>query len=125
MFVQGFLERHGFPTGPLLLTDWGPGAAGLLRIDTRTHKMAALRELPELLPEVPFVLVGDSAEMLQHAQDHGLARLTGVRFPGTTGRDTAQTCRPHSVLADPAQRPALASSPGATRRVQGAQPIEG
>src|SRR5437899_4864926 len=33
-------------------------------------------------------------------------------------------CNPHSVLSLPAQRPALGSSPGATARVQGAQPME-
>ena len=32
---------------------------------------------------------------------------------------------PHSVFSCPDQRPARASSPGATARVQGAQPIEG
>ena len=32
---------------------------------------------------------------------------------------------PHSVLAKPAQRPARGSSPGATRRVHGSQPIDG
>ena len=36
-----------------------------------------------------------------------------------------QTCRPHSVLVLPAQRPERGSSPGATRRVQGAQPMDG
>jgi ribosomal-protein-alanine N-acetyltransferase len=36
-----------------------------------------------------------------------------------------QACRPHSVFAEPAQRPARGSSPGATRRVQGAQPMDG
>ena len=34
-------------------------------------------------------------------------------------------CRPHSVLVLPAQRPARASSPSATARVQGQQPTEG
>ena len=33
-------------------------------------------------------------------------------------------CSPHSVLSWPAQRPALASSPSATGRVHGAQPID-
>lgn len=32
---------------------------------------------------------------------------------------------PHSVLANPAQRPERGSCPGATRAVQGSQPIEG
>ncbi|HEX8766929.1 MAG TPA: phosphatase domain-containing protein, partial [Jatrophihabitans sp.] len=30
-FLQDFLVRHRFPDGPLVLTDWGPGADGLLR----------------------------------------------------------------------------------------------
>jgi hypothetical protein len=35
-----------------------------------------------------------------------------------------RACSPHSVFAEPAQRPARSSSPSATARVQGAQPIE-
>ena len=42
------------------------------------------------------------------------------------GYDQAQACRPHSTLSSTwAQRPERGSSPGATRRVQGAQPMEG
>ncbi len=37
----------------------------------------------------------------------------------------APGCSPHSVLANPAHRPARGSSPGATGRVHGAQPMEG
>ena len=36
----------------------------------------------------------------------------------------AHRCRPHSVFAEPAHRPALASSPSVTGRVHGQQPIE-
>ena len=39
-------------------------------------------------------------------------------------RSSAQVWMPHSVLLLPAQRPARGSSPGATGRVHGAQPIE-
>ncbi|MPM63521.1 hypothetical protein SDC9_110401 [bioreactor metagenome] len=39
--------------------------------------------------------------------------------------ESAHRCNPHSVLARPAHRPARGSSPGATRRVHGSQPIEG
>ncbi|AWK11872.1 hypothetical protein DDQ41_26415 [Streptomyces spongiicola] len=45
-----------------------------------------------------------------------VGRVVGVR--------RHQPCSPHSVLARPAQRPARASSPARTRRVQGAQPTE-
>ena len=40
-----------------------------------------------------------------------------------TGEGSA--CRPHSVLDWPDQRPARGSSPGATGRVHGQQPIDG
>ena len=39
--------------------------------------------------------------------------------------DEAHVWMPHSVLLVPAQRPLRGSSPGATRRVHGAQPIDG
>ena len=56
--------------------------------------------------------------------------LRGVRCGGPVGSaavrvSSGQTWMPHSVLPVPDQRPARGSSPGATRRVQGAQPIEG
>lgn len=51
-FLQAFLERHG-PDGPLLLTDWGRAPPGLLRIGTRTHKLAARRRLAVELPRPP------------------------------------------------------------------------
>ncbi|MCW2681597.1 MAG: hypothetical protein JWM62_2998 [Frankiales bacterium] len=61
-FLQRFLEQHRFPVGPLLLTDWGPGAGGLLRVGTQQHKLTALRQLAEVLPRVRFLLVGDSGQ---------------------------------------------------------------
>lgn len=61
-FLGGFLEQHGFPAGPLLLTDWGPGKAGLFRVATRTHKLTALRRLAQHLPALRFVLLGDSGQ---------------------------------------------------------------
>lgn len=61
-FLQGFLARHRFPEGPLVLTDWGPGADSLLRVSTRTHKLSALRQLAQALPHSRFVLIGDSGQ---------------------------------------------------------------
>lgn len=61
-FLVGFIQRHGFPPGPLVLTDWGPGDAGLLRIGTRRHKAAALDVLADAMPHARFVLIGDSGE---------------------------------------------------------------
>jgi phosphatidate phosphatase APP1 len=95
-FLQRFLERHGFPDGPLLLTDWGPGAAGLFRVQTRAHKSAALRDLATVLPRVRFVLVGDSGQ-----QDPEIYTSFAVEHPGRVaavyirraGAETASTTR--------------------------------
>ena len=51
---------------------------------------------------------------------------SGAAPSRTLARAVAQaTCRPHSVLPLPAQRPARASSPLPAARVQGVQPIDG
>ncbi|MEZ0165760.1 App1 family protein [Kineococcus sp. LSe6-4] len=56
-----FLDRHGFPPGPLLLTDWGPSPEGFFR-DGRTHKRRSLQRLRAQFPAVRWVLVGDDGE---------------------------------------------------------------
>lgn len=61
-FLQGFLTQHRFPSGPLVLTDWGPGADSLLRVSSRTHKLSTLRRLAQALPHSRFVLIGDSGQ---------------------------------------------------------------
>jgi phosphatidate phosphatase APP1 len=61
-FLQDFLARHRFPDGPLILTDWGPGADTLLRVSSRTHKLSSLRQLAQALPHSRFVLIGDSGQ---------------------------------------------------------------
>ena len=55
---------------------------------------------------------------------HPLVRHRLYRAPWGASR-ADQTCRPHSVLVEPTQRPERGSSPGATLRVHGAQPIDG
>lgn len=59
--LRRFLERHGFPVGPLLLTDWGPTNTGWFR-SGRTHKLASLRRLLAEFPERSWVLVGDDGQ---------------------------------------------------------------
>lgn len=60
--LEDFLHRHGFPTGPLSLTDWGPGRSGLLRIGAHAHKLSALRRIAADLPGPRLVLLGDSGQ---------------------------------------------------------------
>ncbi len=56
-----FLARHGYPPGPILLTDWGPTRTGWFR-DGVAHKRTALRRLAAEFPHVRWVLVGDDGQ---------------------------------------------------------------
>ena len=56
-----FLAHHGFPRGPLLLTDWGPTNTGWFR-SGREHKLACLRGLAADFPAISWVLVGDDGQ---------------------------------------------------------------
>lgn len=59
--LRRFLRRHGYPDGPLLLTDWGPTQTGWFR-SGRAHKDAQLRRLLEELPGIRWLLVGDDGQ---------------------------------------------------------------
>lgn len=56
-----FLRRHGYPAGPLLLTDWGPTNTGWFR-SGREHKRSSLHRLSRDLPQVRWLLVGDDGQ---------------------------------------------------------------
>ncbi|MEL4357507.1 MULTISPECIES: App1 family protein [unclassified Luteococcus] len=60
-FLSRFLERHGFPTGAMLLTDWGPTNTGWFRSGP-DHKRQSLRELARDFPNIRWVLVGDDGQ---------------------------------------------------------------
>lgn len=60
-FLQRFLERHGFPSGAMLLTDWGPTNTGWFRSGP-DHKRLSLRELARDFPNVRWLLVGDDGQ---------------------------------------------------------------
>ncbi|WP_368492277.1 App1 family protein [Cutibacterium sp.] len=60
-FLVRFLARHGYPQGPLLLTDWGPTNTGWFRSGV-DHKRTALRELARDFPNIEWVLVGDDGQ---------------------------------------------------------------
>lgn len=71
-----FLARHGYPEGPLLLTDWGPTNTGWFRSGPE-HKLTSLDRLMVELPQVRWVLVGDDG---QH--DPEVYRTTARTHPG-------------------------------------------
>ena len=59
--LNAFLARHGYPDGPLLLTDWGPTREGWFR-SGQDHKRTQLRRLFEELPWLGWLLVGDDGQ---------------------------------------------------------------
>jgi phosphatidate phosphatase APP1 len=59
--LNAFLVRHGYPDGPLLLTDWGPTHEGWFR-SGQDHKRTQLRRLFEELPQLRWLLVGDDGQ---------------------------------------------------------------
>jgi phosphatidate phosphatase APP1 len=59
--LRAFLSRHAYPSGPLLLTDWGPTLTGWFR-SGRAHKQASLEHLMSWFPHVRWVLFGDDGQ---------------------------------------------------------------
>lgn len=60
-FLSRFMKRHGFPDGPMLLTDFGPTQTGWFR-NGASHKRRALAELARDFPHIKWVLVGDDGQ---------------------------------------------------------------
>jgi len=59
--LRRFFAFHGFPAGPMLLTDWGPTNTGWFR-SGREHKFHSLERLARELPHVRWILVGDDGQ---------------------------------------------------------------
>lgn len=59
--LEVFLTLNGFPTGPLLLTDWGPTPTGMFR-SGQEHKKTQLRNLIITFPDIDWFLVGDDGQ---------------------------------------------------------------
>lgn len=56
-----FLAAHGYPAGPLLLTDWGPTNTGWFR-SGQEHKRRSLHRLARDFPQIQWLLVGDDGQ---------------------------------------------------------------
>ncbi|WP_411720088.1 App1 family protein [Mycetocola sp.] len=59
--LSRFLRRHLYPSGALLLTDWGPTHDRLFR-SGRQHKADNLRRLAAEFPDIRWLLVGDNGQ---------------------------------------------------------------
>lgn len=59
--LESFLDVHGLPDGPMLLTDWGPTPTGMFR-SGQEHKKVQLRNLFIDFPDINWILVGDDGQ---------------------------------------------------------------
>ena len=60
--IAEFLELRGIPAGPILLRDWDLNIASLESSHLRRHKEPLIREILELYPALPFILIGDTSQ---------------------------------------------------------------
>lgn len=73
-----FLRRHGFPSGAMLLTDWGPTESSWFR-SGQAHKKAQLQRLAREFPHIRWLLVGDDGQHdPQIYEDFALKHPTNV-----------------------------------------------
>ncbi|QIK65033.1 DUF2183 domain-containing protein [Nocardioides sp. HDW12B] len=59
--LRRFLQRNGYPAGPLLMTDWGPSDEQWFR-SGQEHKRTQLDRLFAELPQLSWLLVGDDGQ---------------------------------------------------------------
>lgn len=59
--LSRFMSRHLFPSGSMLLTDWGPTHERWFR-SGREHKLTNLRRLADEFPHVRWLLIGDDGQ---------------------------------------------------------------
>ena len=99
-----FIALRGFPLGPLLLTDWGPGRGNLFRIGAREHKLGLIDRILAEHPDMALLLVGDTGQLdpeiyAAAARAHpGRIRAIYVRRTGT--HDVARLAAVDALAAE-------------------------
>jgi len=111
--LRSFLDRHGYPPGPLLMTDWGPTADGWFR-SGRAHKHRELHRLLAELPAREWLLVGDDGQHDPQIYAEVAAAAPGrVRAIAIRELSAGEQVRTHGTPApktDPAHRPATGTA---------------
>ena len=60
--IADFMAIQLIPIGPILLRDWDINFAALSSKRLRTHKEPLIREILDLYPSLPFILIGDNSQ---------------------------------------------------------------
>lgn len=59
---QEFFQIRNIPAGPIFLRDWGFERQSMLAVNNRQYKLNAICNILEKLPDLKFILIGDSGE---------------------------------------------------------------
>ena len=60
--IADFMDLQNIPVGPILLRDWDIELSALSPNRLRGHKEPLIREILDLYPGLPFVLIGDNSQ---------------------------------------------------------------
>ena len=98
-----FIALRGFPFGPLLLTDWGPGRGNLFRIGAREHKLGLIRRILAEHPGLALLLVGDTGqldpEIYAAAAREYPDRIRAIYVRRTAGHDPVRAAEVEALTA--------------------------
>lgn len=90
LFVE-FFELHDLPRGPMFLRDLALKEKKSSALGSEHHKLSRIRELLQLYPRLPFVLVGDSGQgdlaAYRQIVVENPDRVRAVYVRSVTGRD--------------------------------------
>ncbi|MDB4877858.1 MAG: hypothetical protein JWM41_4304 [Gemmatimonadetes bacterium] len=75
--IAEFMELQRIPAGPISLRDWDIDLSALASHRHKGHKEPIIREILDLYPDMPFILIGDSSQ-----QDPEIYRAIIDAYPG-------------------------------------------
>jgi phosphatidate phosphatase APP1 len=75
--IADFMDVQRIPTGPIHLRDWDIGLSALSSHRLRNHKEPVIREILDLYPTMPFILIGDDSQ-----KDPEIYRAILDAYPG-------------------------------------------
>jgi phosphatidate phosphatase APP1 len=75
--IADFMDIQRIPTGPIHLRDWDVNLDALTSRRLKRHKEPIIKEILELYPSLPFILIGDDSQ-----KDPEIYRSILDQFPG-------------------------------------------
>jgi phosphatidate phosphatase APP1 len=75
--IADFMDIQRIPTGPIYLRDWDVDFNSLTSKRLKRHKEPIIKEILELYPSLPFILIGDDSQ-----RDPEIYRSIIDQFPG-------------------------------------------